>query len=104
MPWLIGIAILLWAIFGSPKNDVANWFWSDKAAPWEDATAFYYPDRSNLSKSVSSGVGGVDECRDWVYAQAARRNDPNIQRGDYECGVGFLRMFGGLKVYRITVQ
>ena len=106
MPVLILIALAAWAYFGSPKRDVADWFWKDDAAPWETVDAFYYPDRQNLSVDVRRlGIATVSECRAWVAAQAASRNDPGIQRGSYECGVGFQYLFAGnLRVYRRTVR
>lgn len=104
MKWLIIVAVVLWTILGDPKKDLANAFWSNSAAPWEGVTAIYYPSRLDLSKYQSKEVGDLEQCRDWVYAQAARRNDPNLVVGDYECGIGFLRMYGGLKVYRTSVR
>lgn len=95
-----------WVMLGSPANDVAGWFWSEGPAPWEGVDAFYYPDRSRLSVHEQRlDVGSLDVCRRWAYAAAAAKNDPRLQRGDYECSVGFMRELGdGMKVYRITVR
>ncbi len=35
---------------------------------------------------------------------AAVESDPDLRRGDYECGVGELEGFAGMTVYRITVR
>lgn len=105
MPWIILAAIGLWFLFGTPAKTVADWFWAESAAPWETVDAFYYPDRSDLTISLSQrGLTSVQECRDWVYASAALRDDPTMIRGDYECGVEQLDTLGGLTVYRITVR
>ena len=104
MPALTLILIALWFIFGSPKNDIANIFWPESLAPWEEVEAFYYPNRGDLSEVKSSGVDGIEGCRAWVNWQAQLHNDPHMDRGDYECGIGFIEMFGSIKVYRITIR
>ncbi len=105
MPLVGIIAVALWFFFGDPAKNVANWFWGDTAAPWEEVDAFYYPKRSDLSKHLTSrGLHDVDACRRWVYAEAFKRNDDRMTRGDYECGIGLIEHIGGLKVYRITVR
>ena len=105
MPWLIVIVAALWFIFGDPKKNVANWFWEYDQAPWEEVDAFYYPNRDNLTIDMREyNVGSVENCRAWVYQQGAAKGDPHLTRGDYECGVGFVKYFGSLKVYRITIR
>ncbi|MEO8531328.1 MAG: hypothetical protein ABI459_08890 [Deltaproteobacteria bacterium] len=68
--------------------------------------AFYYPDRNDLSVyETFVDVGSVESCRDVVFAAAAGKGDPNLERGDYECGVGPTGdEFGGMKVYEETVE
>ena len=105
MHLIIGIAVVLWFVFGSPMKNVANWFWGDAPAPWEDVDAVYYPNANNLTIDMKNyNVGSVENCRAWVYWQAKRRGDPNLERGDYECGVGYLENFGSLRIYRRTVE
>ena len=105
MGWIVVIVAVLWFLMGDPPKDIANVFWSESAAPWEQVDAFYYPDRMNLQIEHSAlDIGTVEDCRDWVYYEAAVNNDTNITRGDYECGIGWLESFGGINVYRITVQ
>jgi hypothetical protein len=105
MKWLFLLGLGFWALFGSPKKDVANWFWSDQAAPWETVDAFYYPNRSDLSRDQrASGLASVDACRTWVDHVSRAHNDVGITRGDYECGVGYLDDFAGMRVYRTTVR
>ena len=105
MRWIILIAIVLWFVFGDPGKNIADWFWEDSAAPWEEVDAFYYPDKSNLSIVHSSkGLESVDDCRTWVSNAADANNDPNLELGDYECGVEFLEYFGEMRVYRTTVR
>ncbi len=48
--------------------------------------------------------GTVENRRDWAYAEAALRGDPDMRRSDYECGIGQLEKFAGLTVYRITTD
>jgi len=67
--------------------------------------AYYYPDRNDLSvHEVYLDVGSVENCRGIVYDAAARRGDPRMKRGDYECGVNPRRSLGTLTVYEETVQ
>jgi hypothetical protein len=68
--------------------------------------AFYYPDRNDLTvHEVFLDVGSVQGCRDAVFTAAARHGDANLERGDYECGVGPTGDdFGGMKVYQETVK
>ena len=105
MQWLLLLGLGGWAIFGSPTKDVANWFWSNEAAPWETVDAFYYPDRNDLSRDQRAyGLESVDACRAWVNGVAHSHNDIGIRRGSYECAVGYLEDFGDLRVYRTTVR
>lgn len=67
--------------------------------------AFYYPNRNDLSRyEVFHDVGSLDECRRVVSAAAIRRHDPQLRRGDYECGIGPSGKFGDLTVYKETVK
>jgi hypothetical protein len=105
MPVLIMIAIALWFLFGDPKKVMANWFFESEAAPWETVDAFYYPSKMDLSiVETMTNFESVDACRSWVYIKAAVNNDSSMERGDYECGVGFLESSYGLSVYRLTVR
>jgi len=102
---LIVIGLIAWFIIGDPPETIANWFWPETTAPWEKVDAFYYPDRANLYLDRREyDFSDLDQCRRWVFSEAARNNDPNIVRGDYECGVGKSGDFGSLRVYRITVR
>lgn len=102
---IIVILLVVWVIFGTPLKDMANGFWSESVAPWESVDAYYYPDRYDLTNTVTaSNVGGLEDCRAWVDYQARLKDDPGILRGDYECGVGEAENLGDLKVYRITAR
>lgn len=103
---LIVVALIIWAVLGSPKKDVANWFYKDKAAPWETVDAFYYPDRSNLNKvEMAYGLKSVEACRDWVYFQASLHRDPGMNRSSYGCGIGRLsEAHYGIPVYRTDTR
>jgi hypothetical protein len=65
----------------------------------------FYPDRSNLLVEMSAPhVGTIEACRAWVHDRAAANSDLVLARGDCECGVGWLRNEGALRIYRLTVQ
>lgn len=99
------VAIAAWFVFGNPSKTIAGWLWPEDAAPWEEVDAYYYPSRENLTvHQASRDVGSVEDCRRWVYATAASNGDPNMMRGDFECGVGRLESEMGFNVYRITVR
>lgn len=99
------VLLLFWVVLGSPKEDVANFFWPSESAPWESVDAFYYPDRNNLTRvQKAQNVGSVEACRDLVYAWAAQNGDLGLHRGDYECGIGRLEDLGFATVYRVTVR
>jgi hypothetical protein len=103
----IGAALALLSLSGcdNPASTVANWFWPTSAAPWEEVIAVYYPNKHDLTvHQLARNVGSLENCRAWVGAKAARYNDPNLERGDYECGVGRLRTIGDLLMYRLTVR
>ncbi len=103
----IGAVLVLFSLSGcdNPVPTVANWFWPNSAAPGEEVDAVYYPNKYDLTvHQRGRDVGSLENCRAWVGAVAVRHNDPNLERGDYECGVGRLRTIGDLDVYRITVR
>jgi len=106
MPALLVLVAVAWWYFGDLSNRAANWFYENDAAPWETVDAFYYPSRHDLTKHESvAGLSNVLECRRAVYDMAVRYNDQSIRRGDYECAVGRTgKSFGGIPVYRLTVQ
>ena len=84
---------------------MTDWIWPHSPAPWEAVDAFYYPDKNNLTISTDNfDVGGLAQCRIWASSAAAKRNDPQLERGDYECRVGYLTSQGSLKGYRLTVR
>jgi hypothetical protein len=91
----------------SPRETVANLFYANDAAPWETVDAFYYPNRADLTINQSQmGLADVAGCRDAVRSMAALTNDPQLLRGDYECGVGRIDKpeYAGVNVYRLTVR
>jgi hypothetical protein len=94
-----------WEVFGHPKQDIVDCFWPNGPAPWERVDAFYYPDRGSLTASLDNhDVGGLTQCRVWVRSAAATQNDAGLERGDYECGVGYLYSHGPLNIYRLTMR
>jgi hypothetical protein len=75
------------------------------AACSEKVDAYFYPDRSDLTRSESFlDVGSVEACRDWAYYRAAQIGDPAMRRSTYECGIGPRQRGGSFTVYRETVQ
>ena len=103
---ILGIlGFMVWAALGSPRQTVTGWIWPHSPAPWEAVDAFYYPDKSNLEVSLDNlDVGGLAQCRAWVNSTAAKQKDPQLERGDYHCGVGYLNAQGSLNSYRLTVR
>lgn len=93
---LILMAALLW--WSAPK--ITNFIFPPKV------DAFYYPDKNALLRHEEIlGLKSVSECRNAVRELAAARGDANLTKGDYECGVGFIRHAGdGLRVYQETVR
>lgn len=98
--------VAIWIIFGSPKKDIANWFYKESAAPWETVDAFYYPDKNDLNAlKMMYGLNSVQACRDWVYREAAANGDAKLLKGDYECGIGRLsNEHYGIPIYRTDTR
>jgi len=97
--------VLFWTFFSNPARDIAGWLYPNGAAPWEDIAGYFYPNRGDLSVSVTKiGFNNLNECRNWAHETAEKYGDPNIQLGDYECGIGSLQDRFGFNVYRITVR
>ena len=102
---ILGIlGLIVWGALGNPIQAIAGWVWPHSPAPWERVDAIYYPDKENPLVSVDNqDVGGLTQCRAWVSSAAAEQNDPGLQRGEYQCGVGY-RYSQGLNNYRLTVR
>ncbi len=64
-------------------------------------TAFYRSHGASVGDLLCEG--GATEVSGWVEDSAAAKGDPNIDRGDYECGVG-CRSKDGFNVCRLTVE
>ena len=106
-PPQIFLALGLFGLSGcdNPAQTATNWFWPSSPAPWEEVDAVYYPDKEDLwNYERRRNVGSLADCRTWVHAEAMRFNDPVLQRGDYECGVGRVEGAGDVDVYRLTVR
>ena len=102
---VIGAIALIWLALGDPKNDLARWLWQESVAPWEQVDAFYYPDRRNLQVDERMlDVGSLENCRMLVRMSASARGDPELRHGAYDCGIGFVRNSGGLRLYRNRVR
>ncbi|WP_336232494.1 hypothetical protein [Thalassospira sp. CH_XMU1458] len=86
-----GIAVLAVVSFGNPHRHVADLFWPADAAPWEHVTAVYVPDISQPTRVKISEATYDDlaACRDHVMEQAAAQGDPNLEKGRFECAIGF---------------
>ena len=105
--WIVLLAIAGWFVFGDPPKTIANLFWNDNAAPWEQVDAFYYPDKEDPSvQRERFAFESVEECRRWVAVTASEHNDPSLEQGSFECGIGPTRTgpTGDLKTYRTTVR
>jgi hypothetical protein len=72
----------------------------------EQVDAFYYPNKEDLTNhEFFPNVGSLENCREVVRQAAAKRNDPNFEIGDYECGVGPNGdKLGEIKIYRETTK
>lgn len=86
-----GIAVLAVVSFGNPHRHVADLFWPGDAAPWEHVTAVYVPDISQPTRVKISEATFDDlaACRDHIMKQAAAQGDPNLEKGRFECAIGF---------------
>jgi hypothetical protein len=100
---LVAVALGAWAYFGDFQSTVANWFWPEEPAPWEQVDAIYLPDDA-MKDLIRYDVGSLEGCRSWVYAQAASRGDPTLVHGNYVCAVGHVRSFMAIRRYRIRVR
>jgi hypothetical protein len=103
---ILGIlGFMVWTVLGSPIQTVTGWIWPHSPAPWEAVDAFYYPNKSNLAVSLENhDVGGLAQGRTRASSAAAKQDDPQLERGDYECGVGYLTSQRSLNRYRLTVR
>jgi hypothetical protein len=103
---ILGIlGLMVWGALGNPTETITGWIWPHSPAPWERVDAFYYPDKASLTVAIANhDVGGLAQCRTWATSAAATQNDPQLERGDYECGVGYLTSQGSLNRYRLTVR
>ncbi|AUQ50048.1 hypothetical protein PhaeoP83_01776 [Phaeobacter inhibens] len=67
--------------------------------------AFYYPNKHDLTVHQEYlDVGSLENCRATVFAAAAQNGDPQLLRGDYECGVNPMNSYGDLRVYEETIK
>lgn len=87
------------------RETIAGWFWPRSPAPWETVDAFYYPSKTNLPVDRRKyDMPSIESCRLWIFQQAALSEDPKLEHGDYECGVGFMQNVGDLRMYRLSLR
>jgi hypothetical protein len=86
-----GLAVLAGISFGNPHRYIADLLWPDDAAPWENVTAVYVPDVSQPTRvRISEAtLNDLAACRDHVMEQAVEYGDPNLEKGRFECAIGF---------------
>ena len=103
---ILGIlGFMVWAALGSPRQTVTGWIWPRSPAPWEAVDAFYYPDKNNPAISIGNpDVGSLARCRTWAKSAAAKQDDPQLERGEYHSGVGYLDAQRSPNSYRLTVR
>ncbi|MCC9625877.1 hypothetical protein LPB41_29735 [Thalassospira sp. MA62] len=106
---IAGIAALAaWSATSQPGRHIADALWADDAAPWESVTAVYVPDMANPGQVVISDpqFANLDECRTHISDLATEHGDPDLEKGRYECAVGFYHNDDKAKTgaYRLTLQ
>lgn len=103
-----GIAVLAVVNFGNPHRHIADLFWPNDAAPWEHVTAVYVPDVSQPTRVKISDAtfGNLADCQAHVMEQASAQGDPNLEKGRFECAIGFYadKDDGTGGEYRLIVQ
>jgi hypothetical protein len=90
---VLGIGLLMVAVF---------WLWPTPEV-W---TGYFYPDATNLSNHIETGVfDTLEQCRDQTVSYADSMNIPYGQY-DYECGLNCSPRanMGGLNVCEETLQ
>jgi hypothetical protein len=102
--WVAFFALILWIAIGNPLNTIATVAYPKSAAPWENVVAFYYPDKTDLTRGTQNReITSLEACRTWIVTTAARSNDPAMLTTDYECGIGCKRVAGTYEC-RTTVK
>lgn len=86
-----GIAVLATASYGNPERYIADLVWTDDAAPWEKVTAVYIPDTDRPGDILISEpeFENLAACRAHVDRLAAEHGDPDLEKGRYDCAIGF---------------
>ncbi|WP_339861523.1 hypothetical protein [Thalassospira alkalitolerans] len=104
--WASLLALILATALDGSKRAIADLIWPDDAAPWEKVTAVYYPDREKLTDIRVSDTSFADlaSCRAHVIERATENGDPDLNRGRYDCAIGFYRDDEGRGNYRLTIQ
>lgn len=102
---LVIFAAVLWCVFGEPLSDVAGLFFRSGPAPWEEIDLIYFPDRNSPSASeVTPDISSLDECRTRAFHLALQHDDPDMERGGYECRTTSARLFGSQRTYRLSLK
>ena len=86
-----GIALLAVVNLGNPHRYIADILWPDDAAPWEHVTAVYVPDlnRPTRIEISEAAYDNLAACRDHIFERAAENGDPDLEKGRFECAIGF---------------
>jgi len=97
-------AIVAWFLLSNPKNDIANFIWTNSSAPWEKVDGYYYPDKNTtIGMEKKEAVGDSDDCKDWAELNAKAHQDKEFNRGKYQCGVGQVKNPDGTLAYRLLL-
>ncbi len=102
---LLLLAVLAWCIWGDPLQHLANLFWPQALAPWEQIDLVYLPGQDDPHlRQIVPDLPDQQECRNQAQYRLQQQTAAGSDRGSWSCQVVHATLLGRERVVRLRFE